>query len=351
MTLSKETLELLEDIERRIDPDTEEDYQNRWKDFLGGRFPGEIFSPLRNKTSSPGLPVPHMNINDAIADPDKMLYGQLESVSAALSGNAVMNVRANYGTGIMTSLFGAEIFHMARENDTLPTTRSLDDTDKIREILDAGMPALTSGFGRQVFDFGELWAETVKNYPKIRKYVRMFHPDLQGPLDVAELLWGGEMFYSMYDEPELVHGLLRLITDTYAAFIDKWFEMYPPDAEMNCHWSTFFHRGALVIRDDSAMNLSPDFYREFAAPYDGELLGKYGGIVHFCGRGDHYMETLTSLPGLYGINMSQPEYNDMEKIYRLTVDRGIAILAFNREWAEKDVSRPGGFNHLVSVSP
>jgi len=349
MERRRETMALLADIERRIDPETEEAYQQSWRDFLYGRYPGEVFRPVRRTSSAPGIAVEHVNINDAIGDFDLMLRGQLEGVCAALSGNGVLNVRSNYGTGIMTSLFGAEIFPMAREHDTLPTTRSLDDTDAIEAILDKGMPDLRHGFGGQVFDFGELWQEATKDFPKVRKYVRMYHPDLQGPLDVAELLWGGEMFYSMYDEPELVHRMLRLITDTYTAFIEKWFSMYPPDPVMNCHWGTFFHRGALVIRDDSAMNLSPDFYREFAAPYDGELLGKYGGVVHFCGRGDHYMETLTSLPGLYGINMSQPEYNDMETIYRCTVDRGIPILAFSREWAEKDVSREGGFRHLLSV--
>ncbi len=47
--------------------------------------------------------------------------------------------------------------------------------------------------------------------------------------------------------------------------------------------------------------------------------------------------------------MSQPEYNDMETIYRCTVDRGIPLLGFSKERAEQDVSRPGGFHHRLSV--
>ena len=34
VTLSKQTLELLDDIERRIDPETEEDFTEQWRDFL-----------------------------------------------------------------------------------------------------------------------------------------------------------------------------------------------------------------------------------------------------------------------------------------------------------------------------
>ena len=116
---------------------------------------------------------------------------------------------------------------------------------------------------------------------------------------------------------------------------------------MNVHWGILRHRGAIVLRDDSAMNLSPELYKEFAAPYDEELLKRFGGgVVHFCGRGDHYIEELCSIPYVTGINMSQPHLNDMEKIYRNTVDKGIKLLAFNRARAEQDKAR--GFNGNLS---
>ena len=105
-----------------------------------------------------------------------------------------------------------------------------------------------------------------------------------------------------------------------------------------------------MLRNDSAMNLSPDLYREYAAPYDGWLLDHFGGgAVHFCGRGDHYIETLCALPGLYGINMSQPHLNDMETIYRNTVDKGIPLLAFSAARAEEDQTRPGAFHGNMHI--
>ena len=208
---SKKTLALLEDIERRIDPATEEDFSAQWKAFLDGQFDGEIFTAHRKKISAPAEPIPKININDAVADYDLMLQHQLAGVSSALaSESGVLDVRANYGTGILSSVFGAEIFIMPYENDTLPTTRTFNDTEKIREIVSRGMPALETGFGKKVFEMGEIFSEVFSKYPKISKYVTVYHPDLQGPLDIAELLWGGEMFYAMYDEPELVHAMLSL---------------------------------------------------------------------------------------------------------------------------------------------
>jgi hypothetical protein len=349
--LSKETLALLEDIEARIDPETEEDYVGQWRDFLYNRFEGDIFSAVRKKTSAPSVDILRVdNINDALEDYDNMLRHQLQGVSDTLGrkhGNLV--VRANYGTGILSSLFGAEIFVMPRHTNTLPTTRAFNDTELIRAKVEAGMPDIMGGFGKQVFEFGEICAEVFEKYPKIKKYVKVYHPDLQGPLDICELLWGGEIFYAMYDEPELVHAMLRLVTDTYIEFIEKWFKMFPPSAEMNPHWGMLWHRGAITLRNDSAMNLSPALYREYAMPYDGELLARYGGAEHFCGRGDHYIELLSTLPGLNGVQMSQPHLNDMEIIYKNTVDKGIKLMSLKRDVAERDLSRPGGFRHNLSV--
>lgn len=343
--LSRETIALLEDIERRIDPETEEDFSRQWEDFLYDRTTDAIFVPKRRKTAPAGIEFPKININDAINDLETMLQAQLAIVSEQLeSTNLNICVRANYGTGIMTSLFGAEIFEMPREMDTLPTTRSMNDTDRIRAIVEAGEPDLLNGFGHRVFEFGELCAEVFSRYPKIKKYVEVYHPDTQGPLDVCELLWGCEMFYAMYDEPELVHGMLSLITDTYTDFLNKWYEIFPRNSHMNCHWGIVRHRGTILLRNDSAMNLSPAFYEEFAAPYDAELLKRFdGGAMHFCGRGDHYIDILSRIPMMYGVNMSQPELNDMEKIYRNTVDKGIKLLAFSSEYAMKDRGRAGGF--------
>ena len=71
--------------------------------------------------------------------------------------------------------------------------------------------------------------------------------------------------------------------------------------------------------------------------------------MHFCGKGDHYIEALSETPGLYAINMSQPDMNDMEIIYRNTVDKGIKILGLGRNEALRaNEQREKGLNHCVS---
>jgi len=337
----KAIIDLAEDIERRIDPDTEEDFLKQWESFLSGRFEGDIFTPMRKKTSNPSVELPKIHINDAIEDYNAMLLMQLAQISSLLkSKHACLCLRSNYGTGIMSSVLGAEFYLMPRNMATLPTTRSCNDPEWIRAMVERGMPDIHTALGKKVFEFGEICAELFSRYPKISKYVKFYHPDLQGPLDVCELLWGSEIFYSMYDEPELVHSALSLITELYIKFMTEWYKLHPADEFMNPHWEAFFYRGKIVLRSDSAMNVSPDLYREFSLPYDRILLDHFGGgAVHFCGRGDHYIDIICAEKGVTAINLSQPEYNNMEKIYANTVDKGINILSIQRDRAEADKGR------------
>lgn len=274
-----------------------------------------------------------------------MLCAQLYGVSHALNSQSEnLSVRANYGTGILPTVFGAELFLMPEESETLPATRCLKGEQAMEHLLDRGMPPLSSGLGSRVFETGAFFREVFSQYPKLEKYVEIYHPDLQGPLDVCELLWGQELFYTIYDDPDLVLAVMQLITDTYLAFMEKWLSIVPSSGDVRCHWDNIMHRGQLVVRNDTAMNFSPECYREFARPFDAQLMARYGGVIHFCGRGDHYIHLLKEIPGVFGVNMSQPHLNHMETIYQNTVDCGIQLLGFCRDTALRDLSRQGGFH-------
>jgi len=339
MKLSEYTLSLLDDIERRIDPDAEEDFRSQWKNFWYTDLDIPVFTPHRKVVSQPGTKLKSIHINDALEDPELMLDLELAELSKQLSTHhSALGIRARYGSAIMSSLFGAEIFIMPRETNTLPTTRSFNDSDRMREVLDAGIPDFHRGFGGDVLAFGEMCAELFSHYPKIQKYVEVFHPDTQGPLDIAELLWGGEMFYEMYDDPEFVHGVMRLITETYRGFMDKWFSIIPKRKEIAVHWH-IMQRGTIFLRMDSAMNLSPELYCEYSRPYDTDLLEYYGGgCMHFCGRGDHFVPSLCEIDSLYAIQMSQPHLNDMDKILSTVVEHGKRILMLFK--ADQYTDRP-----------
>ena len=95
-----------------------------------------------------------------------------------------------------------------------------------------------------------------------------------------------------------------------------------------------------MLREDSLMNLSPQTYADLIRPYDQRIFDEFGGgCVHFCGRGDHYIDKASELKGITAINMTQPEYNDLETIFKHTVDKAIKILCLPIE-AVGSVNRP-----------
>jgi hypothetical protein len=160
-------------------------------------------------------------------------------------------------------------------------------------------------------------------------------------MDNAELAWGSDIFLAFYDTPDLVHAFLDLMTDHYLAFMRKWYDMVPPrDPGYANHWG-LMHRGRIMLREDSLMNLSPDIFVDFVRDREQRCLTELGGgAIHYCGRGEHFIEPMSRMQSLYAINLSQPHLNDMDRICRNTIDKGILIIGLNPDWvanADRDL--------------
>ena len=324
----------LDDLERRIDPQIEDQLYAEWKAFTDGKWRGDVFSPRRIKASPASLEWPRVMINDAIEDNDMMILEQMAGCSAQLANASglLLAVRANYGTSILPSLFGVNLFVMDRDMNTLPTSYPLEGgRDAVRRLVAAGVPTLRQGLAGKALAMAERFAELAETYPKIGEHVRQYHPDLQGPMDICEVLWGSSLFLELVDEPDLVKDFLSLITDTYVAFMKEWLSIVPSAGNGHAiHWG-WMHRGSILLRDDSAMNLSPDMFDEFIRPYDQKLLSTFGGgCIHFCGRGDHYIDRLATMEDVHGVHTSQPECNDMEKMFQHTVDLGTPLYGLQK---------------------
>jgi hypothetical protein len=327
----------LEDLEQRIDPQVEEDLFEQWQVFAAGGLTAGVFSPKRPGPAPPSIEWPHVLVNDALEGFEAMALQQLEQCSKALAegSGALPAVRCNYGTAILPSLFGAELFLMDREVDTLPTCRPLDGgAETIERLLDRGVPDLNAGQGAMVFQMGHYYRQLFADHPKVSEYVHIYHPDLQGPMNACEMLWGGSIYVDLYDRPDLIKGFLSLIAETYIRFMRRWNEIVPPLGGYAVHWS-MLHRGRIMVRDDAATNLSPAMFDEFVRPYDQRLLTELGGGgIHFCGRGDHFIDRVAQMSGVHAVNVTQPGLNDIEVIFANTIDRQINLLGFEREAAE-----------------
>ena len=331
----------LDDLENRLVPEQEERILGEWRRFSDGDFDGDIFTP-RREPSEPGFEWPKVRVNEALDDYQAMALQQYGLCSDQLAQGAgtVLNVRCNYGSSLLPSQFGVEPFIMGNELDCLPTSRPLHDSDAVRRLVDAGVPDPRAGLVPTVLEMAERFLEIGRRFPKIGRYVQLYHPDTQGPLDITEVVWGSEVLAAMYTEPELVSDFISLATETYIQFMRIWQDMVPFRSGGNAHWG-FFFKGNLMLREDSVMNISPSLYRDLVRSHDQQLLNEFGGgAAHFCGRGDHYIEALCEMNGIHAVAMSQPEYNDMDVVFSNTVDKGINLIGLARSAAE-DALRKG----------
>lgn len=332
----------LEDLENRIDQDIEAELHREWIDFTDACFAGDIFVPARKTASVSELSWPLVSVNQALSDPGAMVLQQYGVCSQLLGCGAgeIMCVRGNYGTCIIPSLFDAEIFYMEDSLNTLPTNRHIPGgLDTAKRLLDGGIPDIRRSFGGAALRMCELYAEIAGKYPKIGRFVHIYHPDTQSPMDVCELLIGSSLFTLVYDHPDVLKDLLDLVTDTIIEYLQEYLSIVPSSSAYTVHWGMMF-RGFAMLRDDSAMNFSPEMYEEFIKPYDQRIFDRFGGGgIHFCGRGDHYIESMSSMPGLNAIQMSQPELNNMEKIYSSTVDKSIALIGFQKPIAQQSLQQ------------
>jgi hypothetical protein len=314
--MNSETTRCLERVEAALDPAHLARTRLLWEDARHYRPIPHL--PLVVACGAPDWP--QYSMDEIQSDMEKMLVSELAHVYAAclVKDDILPAIRANYGTGILPSLFGCEI--MRFDHGALPAALPLHDTERIRAHVAVGIPDLHGGLGGRVLDTVAFYVEALKPYPKLREWVTIDLADTQGPLDAAEVAWGSEIFMYMYEDPELVHAFLGLVTGTLAAFtrahqaIDG-IPFAPAPSPL----------GRVCIREDSSVMVSGEMYDTFCKPYAQRLLDEFGGCIHWCGDGKAWWRSLITLRNLTAVNPFQGQYYDPVDMHRACRDAGVMV--------------------------
>lgn len=311
-----ETLQCLDRLETLIDPEHLAQVQQLWQDCR--HYQPISHLPLCISCWTPDWP--QYCMAEIQEDWEKMLVAELISVYTAclVKDDWLPSIRANYGTGILPSLFGCEIKHF--EHETLPAALPLHNTKRICELIAAGVPDLRAGLGGKVLDTVACYLEALAPYPKLREWVTIDLADTQGPFDAAEIIWGSEIFLALYEEPELVHDFLSLVTDTLVAFTR---------AEQELDGISFSPvptpLGRICVREDASVMISGAMYETFCKPYTQRVLDEFIGCVHWCGNGNAWWRSLINMRNLTAVNPYQGQYNDPIELHHACRDAGVMV--------------------------
>lgn len=327
----------LEFLEKNLDLSHLDRVKKKTKDFLSFKSDETVLAVFTPEVVDGLEGVPVCETHESM---ELMLYNELAPccIGALIKDDKLFSVRANYGVGTLASLFGAKTVFV--NQNSMPWCEHFKDKDEIKRAIGGGVPSLEAGFGKKVIETYEFYAQQLSKYPAVQEGVRLYHPDLQGPLDVAHLMRGPDIFIDMYDDPDFIHDLLSVITDTYIRLMHK-IKPYLNDSEDGfCyHWNTLYP-GEIVLRDDTAVNISPDMYNEFVKPYDEKIIKEFGkASIHYCGQRQRWLSDMLKTEGLVGINFGRVpnlEYDEdfLKEVLGMAADKKIGIVAYN---VDKDV--------------
>ena len=287
---------VLEHIEETIDVD---DIRRREQKLIKALKFEELSSPA-GKVHYP-VQYKRFSMEEIHESIEKMAYNEFVGIvdSIELSNGAIPMIRANYGVGILPSAFGLKNRIV---DGNMPWVDPVG-IEGAKKILEKGVPDFTDEMSQRVFDTYAYYNEILKDYPKTREGIMIYQPDYQGPFDVTDLIWGTDIFMDMYDEPELIHELIALVVNAYEVGMKK-LQPYLKDKVDGFigQWQTLFP-GNILLRNDSAVNISGSMYNEFVRPYDDDLLERFGGgSMHFCGRADQWIFEMAKSDKILGTN-------------------------------------------------
>jgi len=234
-------------------------------------------------------------------------------------------IRNNHGSLQVASVLGATWRII---EDQYPWVEHFDSLDPIREIA-AGtdMPGDEAGELKRSFETLRFYHEKLREHPNMYEAIHITLPDLQGPMDTAEQLWGSGIYLALYDEAELLERLLARAADVTRHLVSR-FNEYTRERLVPRAVSHhgYIVPGGLLIKDDSSIVLSPEMYAEFVLPHLARLLREVGkGSIHFCGDGSHLIEKMVEIPDLLAIDPGQSYLFDIHAAYETCRERKVAM--------------------------
>ena len=273
-------------------------------------------------------PFPHGEVFD---HPEKMLFNELAHafetsiyLHSEILDDLSYTIRANFGTVIIASLFGGLVEQ--RENNP-PWIRHFETKDQFNSIFDKDPLDFNQGICPKIVDRYKFYRDILADYPNLQQCIKIVLPDLQGPLDSLELLRGSEIYSDFVLDPEIVDNGLKLMAEAQIGFA-RFLQQYTTESSDGfSHQHAVSIKGNILIRNDSAIMISPEMYANQVAPYDELVLKELGGGgVHSCGKIDFNIPSIFELNSLQCFDFGQSYLNDMETIYGLAKERKIPLL-------------------------
>jgi len=319
-TVSRDLQALLEHLPGVLDPDRQEEIENRHRQTLNwepvDRLP--VIVALSESRELRFTPYPHGEVFDS---PEKMLFNELAyAFNTSIASRDVLGddlpctIRANFGTVVIASVFGSRVEQI---DDNPPWVRHDGDSDtSLEAVLDHDPLDFSKGWCPRVVEMCQFYENVLADYPELKRLIQVVLPDLQGPFDNLELVVGSDVLAELCINEDLVCKALDAMATAQIGFA-RHLEPYVSErSDTLSHQHATMIKGRILLRDDSVLMMSPEMYRSIVAPHDERVLRELGGGgVHTCGKADGHLPAFLELPSIRCLDLGQPELNDIDGLY------------------------------------
>lgn len=320
---------LLEHLQATVDPARQNAVEALHRRALNGepveRLP--VIVTIPTPEGLPFEPYPHHEIFD---DSEKMLFNELvyafnTSIASrdSLSDDLSCTIRANFGTVVMASMFGANVEQV---DDNPPWVRHGDHDVTLEAVIDQDPLDFSRGWCPRVADRYACYQDLLSAYPELSSLIKAVLPDLQGPFDNLELIVGSGVFAELCMSPTVVDKALEVLATAQIGFARHLAPYVTDGPDGYSHQHATMIKGNILLRNDSVIMMSPQMYRDQVARHDERVLSELGGgSIHSCGKIDAHVPALLELPSIQSLDVGQSELNDMTSLYPLLKKQGIPV--------------------------
>lgn len=275
-------------------------------------------------------PYPHREIFES---PEKMLFNELVHafdtsilLHSEINDDLPYTIRANFGTVIIVSLFGGKV---EQRGDNPPWVRSFETLEEFNTVFDQDPLDFAQGICSQVIAHYKFYKDVLADYPNVQKCIKIVLPDLQGPLDSLELLRGSAVYEDFIMEPDKVEKGMHLMAQAQVGLAKHLSQYVSGDTPNYSFQHAVPIKGNILIRNDSAIMISPEMYAEQVAQHDEFVLNEMaGGGIHSCGRIDFNVPEILKLPSINCFDFGQSYLNNIDKLYPQAKEKKIPLLRY-----------------------
>ena len=200
---------------------------------------------------------------------------QVYHVRRDLRDDTLPTIGPILGAGDYSAFVAGEIVFTEDTSWSTPILEAVDDWKKLEEIGSAKWYHRLLIISEKL-----LQAATKGGIPYLRGFF--------SPLDLAHALRGDQIYMDFYDNPEETHQLLNYCADAtikLAEDLGSLVTHYLGSSE----YGTWYMDGCINMSEDIACMISPQLYREFAAPHTQKVIDHFGkGFLH-CHFGALYL--------------------------------------------------------------